>query len=69
MCAEINPNDVGTIGTVQCPNCGKIYKPTLQRPEGDDRLIQDIFPESTSEEREQLMTGICSDECWDQFLG
>jgi len=52
-----------------CPNCGKVYNPILKRPSGDDRPIQTIFPKSKAYEREQLITGICSDECWDEFLG
>ena len=53
----------------RCPNCGKVYEPVLKRPQGDDRLIQDIYPDAKPFEREQLMTGICSDECWDEWLG
>ena len=52
-----------------CPNCKKEYKPVLQRPDGDNRCIQDIYPKSTPTEREQLVSGICSDKCWDEFLG
>jgi hypothetical protein len=31
------------------------------------RLIMEIWPQAeySAEEREQLMTGICSNECWD----
>jgi len=53
----------------KCPNCKKVYKPVLQRPENDDRCIQVIFPDAQPWEREQLLTGICSDKCWDQFVG
>lgn len=52
-----------------CPQCHKYYKPVLgQRPEGDNRCIQDIFPNAKPWEREQLLTGICSDECWKKYL-
>lgn len=27
-------------------------------------LIQDAFPDTKEFEREQLLSGICSDECW-----
>lgn len=55
--------------STQCPQCGKLYKPILDWPEGDDRNIQDIFPDAERWVREQLITGICSQECWDEFLG
>ena len=47
-----------------CPFCGKMGKLTIsvseyQRIE-DGALIQDALPESTKEQRELLMTGICS---------
>ena len=52
-----------------CPNCGKTYEPDLQPIPGDTRLIQYQFPSATAIQREQLITGICSDKCWDEFLG
>jgi hypothetical protein len=52
-----------------CPNCGKTYTPKLTRPEGDRRCIQDIYPDATREEREQLISGICSNKCWNEYLG
>lgn len=33
------------------------------------KLIQEEWPHSTGEEREQLITGICSDKCWNNYLG
>lgn len=27
-------------------------------------LVQDVWPHATPTEREQLITGICSDDCW-----
>jgi hypothetical protein len=57
-------------GKTICPQCGKHYVPALGRkPEGDGRCIQEIFPNATKAEREQLVTGLCSDECWDKYLG
>lgn len=56
-------------GLIVCPNCGKHYAPVLgERPVGDNRPIQIIFPNSKSWEREQLISGICSDYCWQMFL-
>lgn len=52
-----------------CPNCKKVYETVLDRPEGDNRPIQQIFPDAPSWQREQLISGICSNECWDEFLG
>lgn len=41
--------------TARCPMCGRTYTPT-----------PDPF---TEEEREQHISGICSDACWCAFLG
>jgi len=41
----------------QCPNCGGVYE--LEMPRG----------QGTPTQREQHQTGICSDQCWDEFLG
>jgi len=55
-------------GLTICPQCGKHYKPKLTRPKGDNRCIQDIFPNAEPWEREQLITGLCSDECWNRYV-
>jgi hypothetical protein len=65
-----------------CPNCKKEYIPVLeQRPDFTARntqwkiernLIQDVWPDKegfTAEQREQLQTGMCSNHCWDKYLG
>ena len=51
-----------------CPNCKKEYTPELVR-KSTTLLIQQEFPHAKSYQREQLISGICSDECWDDFLG
>ena len=53
----------------QCPQCGKVYKPILMPKPGDTRLLQDQFPDAPAWQREQLITGVCSDECWERFVG
>jgi len=60
----ITPNEKGLI---VCPNCKKEYKPILTRK--TNNLIQVEFPKATREEREQLISGICSNKCWKEFLG
>jgi hypothetical protein len=61
-----------------CPFCKKVYQPDLsQQPDFEVKrrqwkggmLIQKVWPEATTVEREQLMSGICSDKCWNKFLG
>ena len=60
-----------------CPNCKKIYTPDLATQpnfeeklvEWQGRLIQNVWPEATLIQREQLMTGVCSDKCWAEYLG
>jgi hypothetical protein len=60
----IIPNEKGLI---KCPNCKKEYKPILKRQ--TDKLIQIEFPKATTIQREQLISGLCSQKCWDLFLG
>ena len=65
--------------TMSCPSCGKVYTPDLCKQEDfdekfekwkyDGELIQNVWPDAAPFQREQLQTGICSDECWDKFLG
>lgn len=50
-----------------CPNCKKIYQPILVS-EGS-RPIQEQFLNVPKWQREQIISGICSDGCWDMFLG
>ena len=54
-------------GMIVCPNCNKEYKPKLVRK--TDKPIQVEYPNATSVEREQLISGICSNKCWKEFLG
>lgn len=54
---------------MKCPNCGRVYEPVLRIPAGDVRMIQDIFPNAPGWQREQLISGICSDGCWEEFIG
>lgn len=60
--------------TAQCPQCRKIYVPKLLKQEDWEEQtkrwkggesIQNVWPKATVNEREQLMTGHCSQECWD----
>lgn len=52
---------------IRCPNCQKIYEPVLERK--TDKLIQEEFPNEPAWKREQLLSGICSDKCWKEYLG
>ena len=64
--------------TMSCPNCGSVYTPDLcQSANFDEKLerwqkgdlIQNVWPDATPIQREQLQTGLCSDEGWDEYLG
>ena len=33
-----------------------------------DMLIQDVWPDATLIQREQLQSGLCSDMCWDAYI-
>lgn len=50
-----------------CPNCKKEYETELNRL--DDRPIQQQYPNEPAWKREQLISGLCSDKCWNWFLG
>jgi hypothetical protein len=64
-----------------CPACMKSYIPDLaKRPDFSARklqwqvegeLIQYVWPspQFTPTQREQLQTGLCSDKCWNEYLG
>jgi len=57
-------------GKVKCPYCLKVYHPILEMPDKEDtRSMQKIYPKTKRWEREQLITGICCDRCWDSYLG
>ena len=56
-------------GLTICPICKKHYKPNLTEVSKTNMCcIQDIYPEAKSYEREQLITGICSNECWNKLF-
>lgn len=59
--------------TKTCPVCDKVtslnlFKEDYERWQGGD-LIQRVFPYMTRIERETLISGVCSDECWDILWG
>ena len=51
-----------------CPNCKKLYSPTLLRKH-PEVPIQQEFPDAKPIEREQHISGLCSDKCWNEFTG
>jgi len=51
-----------------CPSCKKEYETVLDRKH-PEMCIQDEFPNTERWQREQHISGICSDECWLEFLG
>lgn len=55
-----------------CPVCGNTRLVTVNAERYDqwiagDGLIQDLLPELDAEEREALMTGLCS-SCWSKMF-
>ena len=52
----------------KCPNCGTEYETELDRKH-PDMPIQQEFPDAKPYQREQHITGLCSDRCWNEFLG
>ena len=64
------------VTTKECIHCGQTgtlmvdeekYREFKQTPKHLRRLIQDIFPEHSKEEREQLMTGV-HPECFEEMF-
>ena len=49
---------------IKCPICGVSYIPVLER-KFPQLCVQDEFPQAAPWQREQLVSGVCSDECWD----
>jgi hypothetical protein len=67
----VDPAPLGALEQI-CIVCGKRHVPEiLQDPanvakweaESADKHIQDIFPDCTAMQREQILTGICSEKC------
>jgi len=52
-----------------CPSCLRHYFPELGERRVPSVSIQVEFPHAKAYQREQLVTGICSDKCWSDYLG
>lgn len=50
-----------------CPQCGKTYTPVLKR-KLHGIPIQQEFPHASAWAREQHISHLCSDECWNRFV-
>jgi len=62
----------------ECPQCHKKYVAELSKEKDweqklalylSGRLIQNVWPHATAEQREQLQTGLCSTKCFMDWLG
>jgi hypothetical protein len=55
----------------KCPWCGNVTTIAVDNAKYDrwqsGEHIQNVFPDLTSMERETLMSGVCSDKCWDEM--
>ena len=59
--------------SIKCNECGKEYKFDITKEQYNkytsrEGLIQDIFPEISSELREMFISRICPD-CWNKIFG
>lgn len=56
-----------------CPNCGAEDSVVVEKDKYvrwvKGEHIQDVWPEMPTTQREQIMTGFCSDECWIEYIG
>jgi len=51
-----------------CPNCHRTYETILNPSNTDsDSWIKNEFPKSQWWEREQIISGMCSDSCFNDF--
>ncbi len=64
----MDARDFDDDGLTVCPVCGKHYEPELGGRD-PEVAIQLQFPEAKPYQREQLVSGICSDECWSEMFG
>jgi hypothetical protein len=59
--------------TKPCVVCGKVTTVELEVDKfqrwQDGEHIQHVWPDKTLMERETLISGVCSDECWDSLFG
>lgn len=59
---------VETIETKPCPVCGRTRTMTINPADvqrwKEGELIQKAMPYLTAEEREALISGVCSNRCW-----
>jgi hypothetical protein len=64
--------DLVTIRTT-CPNCHRVTDITIEAGKlqayQSGTHIQYVWPEWSPIQREQLITGMCSDECWNKYIG
>lgn len=56
-------------GRTICPECKTHYFPELGERRHPGVTIQQEFPNALPWQREQLLSGICSDKCWDNYVG
>ena len=61
-----------------CPNCRTMQDVELSKRSDWDverkrynegELAQHVWPDATPIQREQLVSGLCSERCWDHFMG
>jgi len=66
---KLNTSQKDSQGLTICPVYKRHYKPDLPPTDpNDERRIQDIYPQAKPYQREQLITGICSDKCWNKLF-
>jgi len=55
-----------------CPVCKLYYDIELDRQLfkrwQDGAKVQEVWPEFTAIQREQLISGVCSDKCWEELF-
>lgn len=66
--ADETPNKTPNKQYRQCPQCLREYQPALYRQK-PELSVQVEFPLALAWQREQLITGLCSDICWKKYLG
>ena len=62
-CNMVSAYQTDEDGNHICPNCGTAYEPDFDSKEKAKKYADEKY------QIEQYITGLCSDDCWDDYLG
>ncbi len=59
----VSTYSIDKFGNHICPNCGEHYEPDFDSKEEAKKYAEEKY------QTEQYITGLCSNECWNSYLG